>query len=268
MTDYEKYGVRVGDVWDRNTYTYRIEWVNVKNTLIRRKYNQLLVTPHVWIGEDRLIERNGKKVEPAPPCPGNCEEIVFSAGKDGKLSPKCQYRPEVRVGTMTCRECEYSNFTPNSGHCGTVHCSYESSNQEDDPGEGWEFCSKSEAEEWRCENNRQHEWVKAEAVPSGCSKCQYRRRIKQATKLVRKGIHRWTKSGRPILEGHTNPVDFNKIHGYVYGGLTYRGKALVSLRPSLLWSVANTCAVHVAHIDEILRGQVVRVLPVAVIVEE
>jgi len=139
----------------------------------------------------------------------------------------------------------------------------------EDPGEGWEFCERDEAEEWRCKDYDQPEWAKAYAMPiEQCISCQFRRRIKQAPKLVRKGIRSWTKSGRSIVEGNPSPVDFDKIHGYIYDDPNDPESDIVSLDPSLLWSVKAESEIGSTFSDAILDGRVVRLLPVAVIVEE
>jgi len=140
---------------------------------------------------------------------------------------------------------------------------------DEDPGEGWEFCSRSEAEEWRCKDYGQSEWATAYAMPvKQCGSCQYRRRIKQGPKLVRKDIRSWTKSGRPVAEGNPNPVVFDKIHGYVYDDPNDSESDIVSPDPSLLWSAKAESEIGTTFSDAILDGRVIRLLPVAVIVEE
>jgi len=92
--------------------------------------------------------------------------------------------------------------------------------------------------------------------------------VGDSPKLVRKEIADWSIGGGPVVRGDVGNTAFLKIHGYVYDCPNDPESDMVSMSPSLLWSVKHRAIVSSAPSDVILDGRVVRMLPVAVIVEE
>jgi len=137
--------------------------------------------------------------------------------------------------------------------------------------DGWEV-----VKEPRCKDFGQPEWVKAEAVPSAwCRNCQFRRRVKRGPKLVRKLVSGDGNNRLGITYKNGGRYCISELTGhpwfccFVYVDPDDPEEEFSTNSPCVLFDTETKQVVrYLCNADDIINGVIIRLLPVAVIVEE